>query len=895
MSDQDADQPEANDSELHRMLVELAAAEVVAWNAALNPSGKCLSLLRLHLGATHEDWLPEEIAHIRTCKACECRVENTWHPQVGELLQYQLAPLANRDQRIGSHLAHEGCKRCQQVLGWVALLGIAANLHAWRASRVRLSRLASGKGFETRAPGDAPPDSFLFDDGTTVGYPHKDAHGKYRVFLNSCAGSADTLLEVVIVGPPEHGEPLRAFAVQFGKPNQCGAEVCLAHALPDSAVVLVRPVGPSELTGGDAGLLQASFAGPFHDMNSPQAWSRWAVGALAGTLDREIRRVLTDRFSPKPASSLAPAQKSTALAEWLRRVNVPAGIAPRQLEVEWRDMVDKDTIIEDCRRLLRDPDVRTLKDLYHDARTVPPSATSCVQTFLREIHLGIARRHALTVEVDRPYFALLSCLGAAVAQHPVTQGDPRERDHMLTETRQACFKAFGAANGPARDLEAEFHGEKRKVQSVCMVPVLSVINGQGYVDWLHVERIDRKGTGEFYAHRKMAFRPTSTDFSAAIQSAWDVGHRAAQEKSNSAISTGDVRWYLTESRLEVLDGGSMSAALAGAVTMLLRNIPVDSGVALAAQLRDDGTLAPVSGIAAKVAAAFDRPGQIRLVIVHERDLDAARQAVAAKDPNLNADKVLVKAATLAEAVELMRKRSWWWIVALIVAVVLLAVICSSLSRVYIAPRPDLVLPATSSYSIQDNYSPTGIIGNTEDVKIKRLPNDTVWFQYTAAGVGEAEWDQKFLPNGKLNKRRAPFSGVVFQSPAGNWGQLNGGQDLRKFKPDRVVWEVRRLSAEPFVIEFFVGSDSWVWKVDADGKGRQVTPPFPETLPRTTLCRTAPGVGWQTYAESVRFIKGSETNLERVVCAFGWVITPDKLDGKVREFEIRNIRYERSNQ
>jgi hypothetical protein len=609
------------------------------------------------------------------------------------------------------------------------------------------------------------------------------------------------------------------------------------------------------------------------------------------------------------------------ICRWLRAIATgSSNVAPGELADVWhRHLTSGNRLLAECQKLRQDPDLRYLKEAYKNATAESDAGEPKVLAFLRKSYRDFYPDHAEALDAARYYHALVGFLSAAIAEHRATQTDPLEQDEWLRKTRKSCQRAFGSANGPARDLAAVFQGGERRVQRDRTVPVLGAMSGHGFVNGLCLELIKKKGTAEFYPHLCMSFKPRTSAFSTAVHAAWEVGCRFARSRKWYQPS-GDVRWHLTETQLPVLDGGSLGAALAIAVIMLLNKIPNDPRVALAAEVQEDFSLGQVDQIGAKINAALSHPQRkIRWVIVHPRDYQEA--LAAAKAVLLDAGravKAIQPALTVAEALELMRERPW----PLLAGIGAVGAVLLACSLAYMVGRPgqgasggapahpsskepEPVAPpqvtnnagkrASASqklFSVDRFYVPSGVIGNIDDVAVIPKEDNIVRFRYIASGKGKPEWDLKFLPTGEPNPERPRFSGVCYQSPSGNWGDLDGGWDFREFKPRKVSWQARRVSPAPFVVEFFMGSDGWVWKEDGIGRAGKTSPKFRETMPRTVLWRDALQETWQHLEAVVHFDRDNEDNLRRVLCGFGWMIYPEQLDGKSYEFEVKDIRYER---
>lgn len=202
---------------------------------------------------------------------------------------------------------------------------------------------------------------------------------------------------------------------------------------------------------------------------------------------------------------------------------------------------------------------------------------------------------------------------------------------------------------------------------------------------------------------------------------------------------------------------------------------------------------------------------------------------------------------------------------------------------------------TGTFPIEGKYEPSGIMGDIDDVRIMKSV-DFTRFRYTTTGKGRHEWDYKYDRN-ELSNRPAQFGGVMYLSPPNNFGNVCGGFDLSSVR--RVIkWEARSSVGEAKV-EFIIGGVTWAWDEDSKKKS---TPPFPDSMPRTTLGIKKLTQQWQTFEFNLSDLP--ESYFTRVVNGFTWVISwgsndvnlnddgtvPEKQ--KTFEIEIRNIRYER---
>jgi hypothetical protein len=203
------------------------------------------------------------------------------------------------------------------------------------------------------------------------------------------------------------------------------------------------------------------------------------------------------------------------------------------------------------------------------------------------------------------------------------------------------------------------------------------------------------------------------------------------------------------------------------------------------------------------------------------------------------------------------------------------------------------IPDSSPFYIDGQFEPSGIMGDIGDVQIKKLEKSTQ-FRYSTNGKGPHEWDYKYV-NGELNPKPAQFGGVMYLSPPNNFGNVCGGLDLSPVR--RVIkWEARSLKGN-VIVEFIIGGVRWAWKDKTT-----VTPPYPDSMPRTPLVPRKLTPEWQTFEFDLSKLQPSD--FTRVINGFSWVINWGSNDvnpnddgtgperPKTFEIEIRNIRYER---
>ena len=201
----------------------------------------------------------------------------------------------------------------------------------------------------------------------------------------------------------------------------------------------------------------------------------------------------------------------------------------------------------------------------------------------------------------------------------------------------------------------------------------------------------------------------------------------------------------------------------------------------------------------------------------------------------------------------------------------------------------------SVFSVDENYVPTGKMGDIGDVSVSKQP-EFVRFTYQAKGQGPHEWEYKFS-QGRENPTPAGFAGVMWLDPSGNWGtDPDGGNDLRTCH--RVLkWEARSTEGEVNA-EFVIGGDKKQWDAKTN---ERVNLPYPNSISRNLgVRRLAPQ--WQEFEADLSKIP--DERFKRIVGGFGWIISWDSNDVKFNKertgadqpktfvIEIRNVRYEK---
>lgn len=205
------------------------------------------------------------------------------------------------------------------------------------------------------------------------------------------------------------------------------------------------------------------------------------------------------------------------------------------------------------------------------------------------------------------------------------------------------------------------------------------------------------------------------------------------------------------------------------------------------------------------------------------------------------------------------------------------------------------LPAGgTSFSISDNYAPSGYMGDIKDIVVEQL-DGTTRFTYETTGKGTHEWDYTYV-GGEINNEPAGFGGVMYLNPPNNWGR-QPGYDLRDFRRT-LKWEARSLTGAVQVV-FVIGGIDWEW--DHIKKEQNYKLRCPDSMPRKATTKTL-NEQWQSFDMELSNLPPEY--FSSVVGGFAWLIEwgsngvtfNKKRDGSetTKKFiiEIRNIRYER---
>ncbi len=209
----------------------------------------------------------------------------------------------------------------------------------------------------------------------------------------------------------------------------------------------------------------------------------------------------------------------------------------------------------------------------------------------------------------------------------------------------------------------------------------------------------------------------------------------------------------------------------------------------------------------------------------------------------------------------------------------------------VAPRlPDTgkSIGNVTKFSVDENYFPTGKMGDTGDLSMSRQEG-FIQFTYTAEGHGPHEWDYQFV-DGKENPDPAQFAGYMYLEPQNNWGtDPEGGYDLQECH-HTLRWEARSADGEVSV-EFVIGGDK---RRSDSPKPDEKTFPYPNSINKNLGAKHLT-TQWQEFPVDLSSIPNER--FKRIVGGFGWVITWDANGVKAKQpkkftIEIRNIRYEK---
>lgn len=204
-----------------------------------------------------------------------------------------------------------------------------------------------------------------------------------------------------------------------------------------------------------------------------------------------------------------------------------------------------------------------------------------------------------------------------------------------------------------------------------------------------------------------------------------------------------------------------------------------------------------------------------------------------------------------------------------------------------------MLSTDDSFSVDLAYTPSGILGDVGDVRISDGNNGSTLFTYAPRGRGPHEWDRKYV-NGKLNKQAAQNAGVLWLSPANDFGSTSSsGYDLSQFKPNVIRWEARSLSS-PITVKFFIGGVAWKWVQEYGVHWTRKPVSYPDSVPYMELGIRFLDSEWQTFEA---YLPEKFFDFRRLVGGFGWTASweDNRIDinnhlSREFQFEIRNICY-----
>lgn len=201
----------------------------------------------------------------------------------------------------------------------------------------------------------------------------------------------------------------------------------------------------------------------------------------------------------------------------------------------------------------------------------------------------------------------------------------------------------------------------------------------------------------------------------------------------------------------------------------------------------------------------------------------------------------------------------------------------------------------TTFSVDENYMPTGRMGDIGDVIVTKQP-EFVRFTYLTKGQGPHEWEYKFI-QGRENPLPARFTGVMYLDPQGNWGtDPDGGYDLRTCHR-ALKWEARSTDGE-INVEFVVGGDKKQWDPRTNERANF---PYPNSVSRNLGAKKLTPQ-WQQFEADLSKIP--DDRFKRIVGGFGWIMTWDSNGVKLNKeqtgaeqpktftIEIRNVRYEK---
>jgi hypothetical protein len=333
----------------------------------------------------------------------------------------------------------------------------------------------------------------------------------------------------------------------------------------------------------------------------------------------------------------------------------------------------------------------------------------------------------------------------------------------------------------------------------------------------------------------------------------------------------------------------------------VRNNPGQQGIALFAAvsaLSCAAVVLLVSTVLSRTTPALNPRVHIRDFLLDAKTLIAAATAMFVSIPpffksitNLRKEWKHMRPRTQREAVRLVTSNRS------VVIPMFLGVLLAASGSSILAARAAVVetgkaIGNVSTFSVDENYAPTGKMGDIGDVSVEEQQG-LVRFVYETKGRGPHLWEWKYDGDGKENSQPALFAGVMYLDPRGNWGSdAEGGFDLRNCH--RVIkWEARSISG-PVEVKFLIGGDKRDVATKERGKFQ-----FPNTLDQSLGIRKL-DTQWETFEFDLSKIP--DDRFKRIVGGFGWIISwssngvePNNHmstdQPKTFTIEIRNVRYE----
>lgn len=280
----------------------------------------------------------------------------------------------------------------------------------------------------------------------------------------------------------------------------------------------------------------------------------------------------------------------------------------RKIEEIWRELLNGDFVIDECRQALQQSDIEELETAYQLLSSAPAKQNA------RAVHVSL---FSLTTGDLRATF-IAQCLAAAcLAYHcrqplspaasraiplwakraaGVDENDTGACEISEMETTQTLIRrslSFYGQKNPSTAaicyLALELAGIEIRPLHTLKVPILLIdkVYGGGVLAWMLLQKFHGE-TGICYpSARTIIETELATDTLDGFQRVW---HYVRKDVSPSF----DVCWQMSGSN--TISGRSAEAAFAVGLQLLLRDAPYDDRCVISAQLEDDGTLGPVSGI-----------------------------------------------------------------------------------------------------------------------------------------------------------------------------------------------------------------------------------------------------------------------------------------------------------